>query len=188
MKVCTKNFLMVMSAFVLFADIAMAQVGPDGNLAYTLSNNQESNPAANNLDKYVIRNRLDSGCTWTASADALLYDPHAAENPGLILATTPGTELLNSNGFNFNWAAGPRVGIVGEDVIHGCDVEASYFGIDGWSASNTFVSPDEGADLFIFSQPQFTILPGGVINFNYISRLHSSEINLRHPVGNDSAF
>jgi hypothetical protein len=78
------------------------------------------------------------------------------------------------------------VGIVGEDVLCGCDLEASFFSIDGWSASKDVVVPADGANFMLFNQtPAATSLGmvlGDVVNYHYISRLRSAEINLRHPM------
>jgi hypothetical protein len=173
-----------MVALFLSAGIAAAQVGTDGNLAFTVSNFQADNPPANNPEKFIIRNRLDSGCCWTASADAMIMSRSGGKSSILLVNPTTGEELFNSNGFNFPWAAGPRVGIVAEDIFCCCDVEASYFGIDEWSALKSIVAPADGAEFLLSNDPGFTIpvLPKQVVNYNYISRLHSVEINLRHPI------
>jgi hypothetical protein len=188
MKCCTKIILAGMVAFLLSAGITAAQVGTDGNLAYSLSDLQAGNSDAKNSETFVIRNRLDSGCCWTASVDAL-YMSRSGGQSSIILEGVNGanrTELMNSNGFNFNWAAGPRVGIVGEDVLFGCDVEASYFGIDGWVAAKEIIVPAGGANFAVFGQSPtpitYALAYGTDLNFHYISRLHSAEINLRHPV------
>jgi hypothetical protein len=185
MKRCNWIILAGMFACLLSAGITAAQVGPDGNLVYTLSDFQTGNRTANSPETLVIRNRLDSGCTWTASAEAL-YMSRSGGKSSTLIQTTGGTDLLNSNGFEFPWAAGPRVGIVGEDVLCGCDVEASFFSIDGWTDTKNVVVPAEGANLMIFNQTPATTTIGLVLgeeaNYHYISRLRSGEINLRHPM------
>ena len=184
MKRSTRIILSGMVALFLCAGIAGAQVGTDGNLAFTGSNFQADNLPANNPEPFIIRNRLDSGCCWTASADAMVMSRSGGKSSIMLLNPITGEELQNSNGFNFPWAAGPRVGIVAEDIFCCCDVEASYFGIDEWSATKSIVAPADGADFLLFNDPAAAIdvLPGQVVNYNYISRLHSAEINLRHPV------
>jgi len=181
MKRSTRIILSGMVALFLCAGIAAAQVGTDGNLAFTVSNFQADNPPANNPEPFIIRNRLDSGCCWTASADAMIMS-RSGGGSSIIIETPRGEELLNSNGFNFSWAAGPRVGIVAEDVCCCCDVEASYFGIDEWSAEKEITVPDGGAFFLFHNQEALGMPAGNIANFNYISRLHSAEINLRHPV------
>jgi hypothetical protein len=164
------------------AGITAAQVGTDGNLAYTFSTCQADNPAANNPETFVIRNRLDSGWIWTASADAMIMSRSGGKTSSLLLNAGTGGEIFNSNGFNFPWAAGPRVSIVHEDICCCCDLEASYFGIDGWSAVKSITVPAEGANFMVYNATAFTLDPGDKVNYYYISRLHSVEINLRHPI------
>jgi hypothetical protein len=188
MKCSTKIILTGMAVFLLSAGITAAQVGTDGNLAYSLPDFQAGNSDANKPETFVIRNRLDSGGCWTAYADAL-YMSRSGGQSSIILEGVNGasrTELLNSNGFNFDWAAGPRVGIVGEDILFGCDVEASYFGIDGWSAGKEIIVPAGGANFAVFGQSPtpttFAMAFGTDLNFHYVSQLHSAEINVRHPI------
>jgi len=175
-----------MVALFLCAGKTAAQVGTDGNLAYTVSNFQADNPAANNPETFIIRNRLDSGCCWTVSADAVIISRSGGKTASVLTNAVTGGELFDSKDFNFPWAAGPRVGIVAEDLCCGCDVEASYFGIDEWSALKTIVVPADGAEFLLFNQTpnpvSFALLPGDVVNYHYISSLHSAEINLRHPI------
>jgi hypothetical protein len=99
-----------------------------------------------------------------------------------LLNAGTGGELLNAKNINFPWAAGPRVSIVGEDIGCCCDVEASYFGIDGWSAVKSITVPAEKANFMVYNATAFVLDPGDVVNYYYISRLHSAEINLRHPI------
>jgi hypothetical protein len=182
MKRCTKIILAGMFAFLLSAGKNEAQVGSDGNLAYTFSSYQADNPAASNPETFIIRNRLDSGCCWTASADAMIMSRSGGKTSSLLLNAGTGGELLNAKNINFPWAAGPRVSIVGEDICCCCDVEASYFGIDGWSAVKSITVPAEKANFMVYNATAFVLDPGDVVNYYYISRLHSAEINLRHPI------
>ncbi|MGD0383276.1 MAG: BBP7 family outer membrane beta-barrel protein [Thermoguttaceae bacterium] len=182
MKRCTKIILAGMFVFLVSAGKSEAQVGSDGNLAYTFSSCQADNPAANNPETFVIRNRLDSGWIWTASADAMIMSRSGGKTSSLLLNAGTGGELLNEKNINFPWAAGPRVSIVREDILCGCDLEASYFGIDGWSAEKDITVPAAGADFRVYNATAFTLNPGDEVNYYYISRLHSMEINLRHPI------
>jgi hypothetical protein len=184
MKRSTRIILSGMVALFLYAGMAGAQVPADGDLAFTVSKFQVDNPPANNPESFIIRNRLDSGCCWTISADAVIMSRSGGKSSIMLLNPITGEELQNSNGFNFPWAAGPRVGIVAEDLLYGCDVEASYFGIDEWSLTKNIVAPADGANFLLLNNPALTlnVLPGQVVNYNYISRLHSAEINLRHPL------
>ena len=160
MKRSTRIILSGMVALFLCAGMAAAQVGTDGNLAFTVSNFQADNPPASNPEPFIIRNRLDSGCCWTVSADAMIMSRSGGKTSSLLTNALTGGELFNSNGFNFPWAAGPRVGIVAEDVCCCCDVEASYFGIDEWSAEKNITVPDGGA-FFLFHNQVALAMPAG---------------------------
>ncbi len=180
MKSCPKITLVLISVFLFSAGMAAAQVRDDGDLAFTLANYQLNKPAAKDSELFVIRNRLDSGATWTASADAMIMSRSGGKS-STLLQTTGGSELFNSKDFIFPWAVGPRVGIVGEDILFGFDVEAGYFGIDGWSATKTIL-PEEDAFFRYFNEDKIPLYLGDVVNYYYISRLHSAEINLRYPI------
>jgi Putative beta barrel porin-7 (BBP7) len=214
MKRSTRIILAGVVALLLSAGMAAAQVATDGNLAYMVSNFQADNPTVDNSvrcthptdfqtdnltandavrctyptdsEPLIVRNRLDSGCCWTASAEAMIMSRSGGKSSIMLTNAATGEELVNSNGFNFDWAAGPRVGIVGEDIFCCWDVDASYFGIDGWTTSKDIVAPDDGAVFHLFNQTPnpitFGVGPGDVVNYHYISRLHSAEINLRHPI------
>ena len=182
MKRCTQIILAGMFALLVSAGITAAQVGTDGNLAYTFSSCQADNPAANNPETFVFRNRLDSGWAWTASADAMIMSRSGGKTSSLLTNHVTGGEIFNSKDFNFPWAVGPRVSIVGEDVCCCCDLEASYFGIDGWSAEKDITVPAAGANYRIYNATAFTLQAGSQVNYYYVSRLHSTEINLRHPI------
>ncbi len=184
MKRWTRIILASMVALLLSAGITAAQVGTDGNLAYSLSNLQLDNPSANNSETFVVRNRLDSGCCWTASADAMIMSRSGGKSSIIMFNPVTGEELFNSNGFNFPWAVGPRVGIVREDMVFGCDVEASFFDLE--SDLNTSVLAPDGGLLMLFGQTPlplpFVLDPGESADFRYLSQLRSTEINLRHPL------
>ncbi len=186
MKRCMEIGLSSMVALFLCAGVTAGQVGSDGNLAYTVSNSnlQLDVPPANNPSDLVIRNRLDSGCPWTISADAMIMSRSGGKSSLMVVDPISGGELLHANDFNFAWAAGPRVGIVAEDVCCCCDLEASYFGIDEWSAGKNIIASDDGAEFLFFNDPGHAVFldSGELLDFHYISSLHSVEINLRHPI------
>lgn len=184
MKRFMKITLASLAAIILFAGTSVGQVGCDGDLAYTIPSFRADGPAANGPNDFVIRNRLDSGCPWTVSAEALVMSRIGGRSSDIIVDPVSGAEPLNSNGFNFPWAAGMRFGVVAEDLICCCDVEASYIGMDEWSAAKSITAGDNGAELRFFNSPATAtfVLPGQTVNFNYISRLHGTEINLRHPL------
>jgi hypothetical protein len=184
MKFFGKIMLAIVPAFLLISGITTAQVvGSDGNLAYSISNYQADRPAENGSETFIIRNRLNSGICWTATAEALLMERTGGKSSSLLLNSVAqgGGEIFNSNGFYFPWAVGPRVSVVGEDILFGCDIEANYFGIDGWEVSKAFVAP-AGARFMLFNQNAHTLTEGDLVAYRYISQLHSGEINARHPI------
>lgn len=164
MKTDSKIILTAAFAFLLSIDITLAQ----------------ENSAANNAETFIIRNRLDSGYTWTASADALFMTRVGGKSATLI--QDAGSEaLLNSQDVYFPWVAGPRVGIVGEDVLFGCDLEASFFDLD-FLFNKGMTIPDGGGSYLVFNEPTFALDSGDAVNYRYLSQLRSTEINLRHPL------
>ena len=80
---------------------------------------------------------------WTASADSIILDriggvpyalvetvPHSV--PLDHLSSTPGTVMLNANDLQQGFAAGPKLDLI-RHGDNGCDLELSYFQIDGWN-------------------------------------------------------
>ena len=95
---------------------------------------------------------------WTASADFIILDRIGGANQTLVervpntptpdrvpgfptfgaLFTAPGAEALNGNDFQQGFCGGPRVGLI-RHGDSGCDLELSYFQIDGWRSDQTVV-------------------------------------------------
>ena len=76
---------------------------------------------------------------WTAAADFIILDRLGGVNQTLVASVpraTPkasGTELLNADDLHQGFSAGAR----GDLICHGdagCDLEFSYFQIDGWGS------------------------------------------------------
>ena len=134
------------------------------------------------------------GPRWTASADFIILErvgtvnqtlvttypvtpPPPPVNPPFIPGT--GTERLNSEDLHQGFAPGLRVGLTyhGEE---GCDVEFSFFQIDGWSSAGS-VAPNG-------QSPSFAA-PGGFIQttdtatqamgWEYATKLYNAELNAR---------
>jgi hypothetical protein len=128
---------------------------------------------------------------WTASAELIglcrvgganqtlvsTYPPHTP----IILGT--GTEWLNSRDLDQGFAAGPRVGLVRHGDC-GCDVEFSFFAIDGW---NSYGRIDPNGSMLpnwlVFTAPgdfvQLTDYPDQAMAWSYATKLYSAELNLR---------
>lgn len=112
---------------------------------------------------------------WTVKA-GFVYLNRATPSPStLIENTVTGAPVATAQNYNFNWAAGLDISALralGDDRA----LEVRYFGIDGWRATQNFVTPP------IWNFPTDPPLFGlGVANVAsvYTSRLYSTEINLR---------
>jgi hypothetical protein len=182
MKLCSQIVLAVIAVFLLSAGVALAQIGDDGSLAFTVSNYQLDQSGENNGQNVIIRNRLDYGATWTASADVLVLERSGGASFPMLQRFSDNAELLNSQDFVFQMGVGPRVSIVGEDIFYGFDIEASYFAVENWSADKTVVSPAEGMQYMLFGSPLYYMTPGTTATYNYVSRLHNAELNFRRPI------
>lgn len=111
------------------------------------------------------------GPCWTFRAEALIWDRVNSNN--YLVAT--GTRDIFADNYNFGWTGGPRLTAIRHGVLGSCwDLEFVYFGIDGWSASQTMPDVDT-----VFTTP-VTNVPG-VTPFasTYNSQLFSTEVNLR---------
>src|SRR5690606_32852609 len=75
------------------------------------------------------------------------------------------------------WRAGPRLTAIRHGLFGSCwDLEASFFGIDGWSGALAIPDIDD-----YLTSPAIAF--GGVTpgTLNYASELHIFELNLRRP-------
>jgi hypothetical protein len=182
MKRLIQSFLAALFVCLLSAGIYPVHAGDLGNQDISFSSWLADNPNGNSIEPLIIRNRLDSGWPWNASADALIMTRSGGKTSSLLLNAGTGGELFNAKDFIFPWSVGPRVSVVAEDILCGCDVEASYFGMDGWSAEKSVIAPAAGAQFMVFGQSAATIPAGSSINYYYVSRLHNAEINVRHQI------
>jgi hypothetical protein len=94
-----------------------------------------------------------------------------------LIVGSNGGDLLSTTGLPFNIAGGPRA-----DLIYHCDnkweIEFSGFLIDGFRAMDTEFGPVTFNGAGISAS-------GSSIQFDYASRLYSSEVNLRRPAGDN---
>ncbi len=129
---------------------------------------------------------------WTVSAGALILYRIGSVNrtlvervPGTVplpnLATTPGTEALNSSNFRQGFSPGGRIGVM-RHGDSGYDLEASYFQTAGWSSAKS-IGPDNPPDWLVMKAP------GGFLQtqdhsyqamaWDYDTKLFNAELNLR---------
>jgi hypothetical protein len=130
------------------------------------------------------------GPRWTASADFIILDRVSGGNQMLVARVpagedplhTAGTEALNSKDFQQGFSAGPKLDLIG----HGdsdCDLELSYFQIDGWSSDRS-VEPDNPVDWLVMRSPGFiqTNQPPfdkESMDWSYATKLYNAELNVR---------
>jgi hypothetical protein len=129
---------------------------------------------------------------WTVSAEAIILNRIGSVNrtlvervPGTVplpnLATTPGTEALNSNDFRQGFSPGPRIAVT-RHGDSGYDLEVLYFQTAGWSSTKS-VGPDNPPDWLVMRAP------GGFLQtqdhsyqamaWEYDTNLYNAELNVR---------
>jgi hypothetical protein len=185
---------------------ALGQSDPaDGRL---LTGNGEDSPPSFSetaADQSPSAGSRDAGCCqscsgprWTAAADFIMLDRVGGGNQTLVetvprsvkymdLFTTPGTEVLNSNDLQQGFCAGPRVELI-RHGDSGCDLEVSYFQINGWLGDRTVV-PDP-ADWLVMRAPGYWLFSKEpwiqtnqkttqAMAWEYGSELHNAEFNVQ---------
>jgi hypothetical protein len=169
--------LPAVAGICLFGAGASAQVGPDGNLTYTVSPSMFGGQSLPSEPDLLYRNRYE-GDWLTAQADCLVMDRVGTRSVPLVRDGITGAELLGTNNLDFNWQFGPKVNFIAHEVLFGQDVEVGYFGIDGYMASETVYSTGNPIS---FSVPGYSYVVGngGGIRFDYPSRIYSAELNGR---------
>jgi hypothetical protein len=129
---------------------------------------------------------------WTASAEAIVLD-RIGSVPCKLVETVPhsvhykdlphtfGPEVLNAKDLDPSFALGPRVGLTrhGDD---GCDLELSYFQIDGWNAYRS-IGPTPDDWLIMRASSNFLQTQDHkhtqMMAWDYASRLYNAELNVR---------
>ncbi len=111
---------------------------------------------------------------WFVSGGAVILHRDRAD-PGTVVAANPaGTPFSSADDFGFGWDVGPDM-TIGRRLASGRSIEGRFFRVDS-IATNTFTTPGNfiGAG---FTGPINTLFQG-----RYITKLDSTEINLRTPV------
>jgi hypothetical protein len=116
---------------------------------------------------------------WTIQADILFLRRDENSVVPLVNGDTPfGIEALD-----LSWRAGPRVSVIRHSVLGSAwDVEALYFGIDGWQE----VAASANATTF-FTNPNINFA-ATTVTTNYREALYNIEFNLRRPCSGDLTF
>lgn len=147
-----RTFISAILILPISAAVALGQNTPTADRL--LASNGEDPPgsfSAMAVDQSQCTGCCDAGCCqpcfcprWTASAEFICFDRVGGVNQTLVSTYPPhsplilgtGTERLNSNDLVQGFSGGPRL-----DLIHhddgGCDLELSYFQIDGWSSAKS---------------------------------------------------
>jgi hypothetical protein len=129
---------------------------------------------------------------WTASAEFITLERTGTANQTLV-STYPGypspktqyivgqgTDQLYSSDLTQGFAGGPKISVVchGES---GCDLEVSYFQIDGWSNSASVASGTDTTPIFLAPGGfvQTTDSPSQFMKWEYSTRLYNEEVNVR---------
>ena len=197
MNTCTQIMSAAVVAWLCTAAWSSAQVEPEGNLNLLVSNDLLVPPGSYRGDDIVFRNRI-GGMSFTATADIIALSRVGPHSFTLLTNGAGGSEALNANDLQFETRTGPKLSLIIDKILFGCDLELGYMAVDGFSLSQT-VRGNPAAPLF-FNTPLGNIeslrprmIPGQVypffmladpdVRFNYISRIYSAEANLRYSGG-----
>ncbi|MGA2069548.1 MAG: hypothetical protein ABSG86_31645 [Thermoguttaceae bacterium] len=133
---------------------------------------------------------------WSASAEFITLQRLGTVNQTLVSTYPPhspivvgtGTERLNSEDLGQGFAAGPEVGL----TYHGdggCDLELSYFQIDGWGSAKSVEPNGTGGgggpppNWLVFTAPgdfvQTTDYADQAMAWRYATKLNNAELNVR---------
>jgi hypothetical protein len=108
---------------------------------------------------------------WTIRAEALIWD--RVVGGGVPLVTAPVT--LSSGDLDSTWRGGPRLTVIRHGVFGSAwDLEASYFGIDGWNGTRVVADVDTYG-----TTPPINIVGVTPTTLSYSSSLHNFELNAR---------
>jgi hypothetical protein len=117
---------------------------------------------------------------WTGTVDAMWMTRFGGRRETLVSDASTGATLFTSSDMNFNLAGGPRVDVI-RHADCGWDVEFAYFSIDGWNASDSATAPSgvqfNNAGIQVTTKNDTTGM-----DFMYLSKLYSGELNVRHAV------
>jgi hypothetical protein len=129
----------------------------------------------------VMPNCCTDGCGWTVTADAIFLQRTSSGSQHLLTDPIPDTEMFNSSALHFSTAAGPRLSLRRQGVLDG-ELEAVYFGIDGFSASADFPNSALPSGVAGLTIDDAIVMPVYSVQFQYGSRLYNTELNYRRPV------
>jgi hypothetical protein len=123
------------------------------------------------------------GCFWKASADVLLLHRSSSGSQPLLFDPLSQSDIFNSSNLEFPLAAGPRASVIAYGLLWGLDLEASFFAVDGWSATANFPSSALPAGFALLSLDStfqgMQGLPVSDVRFTERSQLYNGELNVR---------
>jgi hypothetical protein len=182
MNTYLRILLVSAAGWLCMVNWSSAQDEQIGDLKLLVSNDKLVPPGSRTSNDIVFRNRIGGMC-FTATADMVALARVDNHSFTLLQNSVGGAELLNANDLQFEMRTGPKLNLIVHDILFGNDVELGYMAIDGFSASNTTFS--DGATSLFFNSPLLsaTATGGAGIRFDYVSRIHSAEANLRHDLG-----
>lgn len=124
---------------------------------------------------------------WTIRAGAIFLKREQPTARQLFTNYSGTSELMNADGFDFDVQTGVDFNAIRRLGERG-GIEVRYFGVDSWSETQSATNPRSLADGGFLLQPA----PGGLANLLFgvpivgttidataLSRLHSTEVNLR---------
>lgn len=126
------------------------------------------------------------GCAppWRVQANALFLQ--LSRPSGAVLVTdsfqSGGNVLLNANQFDYDYAPGWEIGVT-RYLNPNWDIQFRYFGVDSWNSTAGPVTSANGGVVW-FQTPIGNVETAATSTAAYTSRLHSFEVNARHPLNN----
>jgi hypothetical protein len=115
---------------------------------------------------------------WAVTADTLVLQRSASGSQSLLTDPIPGTELFNASDLRFPMAAGPRLSLRRQGIWDG-ELEAVYFGIDGFRSTASFPNSALPSTVAGLSIDSAIATPVDSALFQFDSRLYSFELNYR---------
>jgi hypothetical protein len=184
MNTCIRILSVSVVAWSCMTAWSSAQVGSEGEWNLLAGKELLVPPGSYGGSDLVFRNRIGGMC-FTATADILAMAREGNHSFALLQNGPGGPEALNAKDLEFEMRPGLKLNLIVHDILFGNDLELGYLAIDGYSLSKSVYG--NGSTLY-FNSPlgpaaSETANVGDGICFNYPSRIHSAEANLRHDLG-----
>jgi hypothetical protein len=124
---------------------------------------------------------------FVATADIMALSRSSNHDFALLQNDVGGPTALGAKDLNFEMRTGPKFNVMIREILFGNDLDLGYMFVDGFSLSRTLYS--DASPLF-FNSPLLsaTASNGMGIRFDYISRIHTAEANMRRELGDHLAL